>query len=139
MPILALALALGCRASAEQGAATPEGAAATGPGVALAVEPGRAAPGEEVELVLRNGSDGAVGYNLCTSVLEREAESGWEAVPSDRVCTMELRMLEPGQDARFRLELPPDLAPGTYRFLTRVERMETGARDGVASDPFSVE
>lgn len=145
--MLMIAIAAACQSGSEGGAdagaegrppapdVTPEPPASD---VVLRVEPDRTAPGETVELVLHNGSQGGIGYNLCTSALERRVGEGWEPVPSDRVCTMELRMLEPGQDARYPLELPQDLAAGTYRASTNVERMETGAREGVTSNTFEV-
>lgn len=106
--------------------------------LALTVQPDPARPGQPVELTLRNGTAADVGYNLCTSGLERRAGESWQAVPSDRVCTMELRLLPPGDQARYPLDLEPELAPGEYRFRTRVERMQTGDREDVVSRPFQV-
>ena len=49
-----------------------------------------------LELLLRNGSAQAIGYNLCASTLERRSGDGWQPVASQRVCTMELRLLGRG-------------------------------------------
>lgn len=87
--------------------------------------------GGALELALRNGSPDPIGYNLCASGLERRSEDGWRAVPSTRVCTMELRTLAPGGVARFRAP-PEGLPPGEYRALTRVD----GAPGEVRSEPF---
>ena len=106
--------------------------------VRLRIEPTAAAPGDSVALVLDNGSAEIVGYNLCTTTLDRRSGEAWEPVASDRVCTMELRMLQPGQEARITLALPADLAPGEYRAVTGVERMDAGERTGVATEPFQV-
>lgn len=108
--------------------------------VSLIVTPERAAPGDTVTLVLRNDSDDTLGYNLCTSSLSRRTESDtWDTVPSDRACTLELRSLSPRQRATLRIDLPQDLAPGTYRFETAVERLEPSVRATVTSEPFTVD
>ena len=52
---------------------------------------------------------------------------------------MELRTLLPGRDVEYPIPLPGDLAPGEYRFLTQVEVADTGARQGMRSDPIRVE
>jgi hypothetical protein len=107
--------------------------------VALRVAPVPARPGDSVSLTLHNGAADAIGYNLCTSTLERRTGDGWEAVPDDRVCTMELRMLDPGQRADFPLQLQPALTAGAYRFSTRIEWMASGTSDVVRTDEFRVE
>jgi len=110
------------------------------PDVRLSVQPTALPAGDSITLVLSNRSSGMLGYNLCTSELERRmGAEEWRAVPSDRVCTMELRTLAAGEDARYRLDLPSGLAPGEYRFLTAVERLEAGERGSVRSDVFRVE
>lgn len=108
-------------------------------GITLDVEPWTAAPGETMVLTLRNGFPERVGYNLCTSALERERAGGWEAVPSDRACTMELRTLGPGEQATYQLELDDDLDAGEYRYRTTVHLMETETRREVTTETFSVE
>ncbi len=106
--------------------------------VNLSVEAVPALPGDSVTLVLENASETEVGYNLCPSTLVRQSSDEWIAVPSDRICTMELRMLQPGQSDRFTLTLPEDIAPGTYRFETMVERTDAGPRGPLLSAPFEV-
>ena len=129
---IGLSVALFCACAQ---ANSPDGA---GESVTLTVEPDRAEPGDSVVLVLDNASAGALGYNLCTSQLERHDGGEWRAVPSDRVCTMELRVLMGGGEVRYPIELSPDLEPGEYRFTTRVEPQEPGAMVSVASQPFRV-
>ena len=106
--------------------------------VTLAVEPARVRAGEPVTLVLRNQSSDTLGYNLCSSALEREANGQWQPVPSDRMCTMELRMLTPGESARYPVALEASVGAGRYRFVTSVERMGSGTRESVTSAPFAV-
>ena len=112
-----LALALGCAACASQG-------------VTL-----KATVSQErsLELSLRNGSAQAIGYNLCASNLERRSGGGWQPVASQRICTMELRSLAPGGEARYRVSLA-DVPPGEYRARARID----GNPPEVATDPFIV-
>jgi hypothetical protein len=108
------------------------------PGVSLRVVPDRAAAGDSVTLLLSNGAPGGIGYNLCTSALERRSGSDWQAVSSDRICTMELRTLPSGEEARYPMGLPAGLAPGEYRVHTTIEILDGGSRDEVRSEPFRI-
>ena len=94
--------------------------------------------GDRVRLILQNGHDGRVGYNLCASGLQRWSGSEWEEVRTGDICTMELRTLPPGQDATYEKELPDDLAAGQYRYVTSVEVPLGTEQKGVASSPFQV-
>lgn len=102
--------------------------------VTLGAAPSSAAAGATMTLTLANGIDQPIGYNLCTSGLVRDGAS----VQTDRVCTMELRTLQPGARATYGWELPDDLAPGSYRFTAGVERMTSGSRLVVTSNGFTV-
>lgn len=130
--LLAILLASACTATQ-----SPPGEGA----VTLRAQPAAVSAGDSLELVLENGLAEPVGYNLCTSALEWRRGEAWEAVASDRVCTMELRILEPGQEARFTFAMPqrPQLPAGEYRAVTGVEHMTSGGRTEVASEPFRVE
>lgn len=104
--------------------------------IRLLVQPTTVPSGESFTLVLVNDSTEQIGYNLCTSELARRDGAAWMPVPSDRVCTMELRPLEPGMEARYTLETRPPLAPGEYRVVTGVARMPDESMIAVASEPF---
>lgn len=106
--------------------------------IALAVTPRDVAAGDSVVATLTTTLDGGVGYNLCTSVLERQQDDGWRVIEADRICTMELRTLQPGESARFAFHLPTGLAPGSYRYHARVERLAAGTMDDVRSGAFRV-
>ena len=93
--------------------------------------------GTQVTLTLRNGSPVPVLYNLCSSALQRRSGATWEAVPTDEICTMELRTLESGNSATFEKTLPSTAGPGEYRYVTNVE--SEGERVIVTSNPFAVE
>lgn len=88
--------------------------------------------GDRVLLTLRNGSAAPVGYNLCSSELQRRTGSGWDHVETGGMCTMEIRMLPAGESATFEHTLPSGSAAGEYRYVTRAE----GAM--VESNPFSI-
>ena len=91
--------------------------------------------GSKVMLTLRNESATSIGYNLCSSALQRG--SAWEPVETGDICTMEIRMLERGGSATFEKSLPSDLASGEYRYVTNVDA--DGKRMVVESNPFRVE
>lgn len=129
MPMIVVVLA-GCRSVAVE-TATPEN-------VTLSVDAARYAPGDTVELRLDNRTDDRVGYNLCTSALERREGGEWVNVPSDRVCTMELRLLSAGDRATYPLVLERGLPSGTYRASTVVELPVGGARAWIVSETFEL-
>jgi hypothetical protein len=111
-----------------------------GPVLDLTVQPQPARAGQEVVLTLTNRSDREVGYNLCPTLLQRRVGGDWQTspVPFTEVCTMELRVLAPGDSATFRHPLPTGIPAGTYRFWAGVEWPLGGARAGVQSAPFEV-
>lgn len=106
--------------------------------VTLDVEPWTASAGDSVTLTLRNTLSETVGYNLCTSSLERRVGYDWQAVPSERACTMELRTLGPDDQASYVIRLEPTTQAGEYRFRTAVTRMESEGRLDAVSDTFTV-
>lgn len=104
--------------------------------VSLRASPLQLDAGETVTLTLSNGTSGRLGYNLCTSALQ--TASGGE-VRTDRVCTLELRTLEPGRSASYPYELPVSLESGSYRLSTGIERLDGGARTTTTSNTFTVQ
>lgn len=97
------------------------------------------AVGATMQLRLHNASSQPIGYNLCTAGLQRRDGGGWTAVqPDDRVCTMELRTLEPNAQTTYAYELPANLPAGEYRVIARLERMREADMRGVVSAPFHV-
>ena len=130
--VLAFAALLVC-------ACTPSMQAGDESGVTLSVDPTTVAAGETVTLVLRNGSPTPVGYNLCSSGLEHNQAGAWHPIPSNRMCTMELRTLAPGEETRYPLEMPGGLEAGEYRFLTNLDMMGAAEGGSVRSGTFRVE
>ena len=92
---------------------------------------------DTVRLALDNGTQSQVGYNLCTSALQRRDGSEWAAIDTGDVCTMELRTLNPGADATFEKKLPANLQAGEYRYATRVESPLGSAGTTVATNAFT--
>jgi hypothetical protein len=119
------------------------------PGVYVLADPGSGAslrpeadafiPGGGVRLVLENASSEVLGYNLCTHALERNDGGEWSALAIPRVCTMELRLLDPGAEADYDATLPEDLTPGEYRFRIAVNFMDSERHRDLASVAFQME
>lgn len=110
-------------------------------GLRFTVEPAAAAPGTTITLMLSNGTTHQIGYNLCDSGLEQQQDGSWRRVPHEVVCTQELRLLMPGQTARYQRNLPSSLGAGRYRFRTGVEtplNRDKPGLDRIASEPFTV-
>lgn len=112
------------------GADAPEAAEVT-----LSASPEQTTENSTVTLTLRNGSEEQVGYNLCTSDLQT---AGGGKVPTNVVCTMELRTLEPGRTATYGYKLPVNMATGSYRFATQVHWTDSGRTDRIRSNIFEV-
>ena len=99
-------------------------------GLSFATGDDRYDSGDQVTLSLENHKDQEVGYNLCTSSLQRQAGDTWErpeAADSDidndgtrDACTLELIHLEPDEETSYEKRLPIDLEEGTYRYQDSV-------------------
>jgi hypothetical protein len=92
---------------------------------------------QTVKLTLSNESGGPVGYNLCTSALQRRTAGKWTGVTTGDICTMEIRTLQNGRTAKFDKTLPADTVSGEYRYTANVD--SNGRPIVVASDPFKVQ
>lgn len=95
-------------------------------------------PGETVLLTLQNLAPEEIGYNLCNSLLQRQAGAGWETIPGDRVCPAVIYTLHAGESATSAEVLPSELTAGTYRFVTRVHLLEQGIMGDRISNSFQV-
>ena len=92
---------------------------------------------QAVKLTLSNESGESIGYNLCTSALQRRTAGKWTAVETGDICTMEIRTLQTGGTATFTKTLPGDAVSGEYRYATNVD--SNGSPTVVASEPFNVQ
>jgi hypothetical protein len=119
----------------------------------LPTEPGRTADAQQpgtvqlqaertspttVLLTLRNDSGSALGYNLCTTAMERQSGGSWNDVPSDGACTMELRILASGNTATYTRQIPAGLPSGEYRFVTQIESPLGSTQTRIASNTISL-
>jgi hypothetical protein len=129
-PVIPLILA--CAAPQGAGGSSSEPANGTTSPIAITVDRETYSPGAEVGLRIENRSDSRFGYNACPRRVEREADSGWVTIPEpDRVCTMEIRMVEPRSTKTDRTDLPGALEPGRYRLLISfLQEPEAGAAPG---------
>ena len=113
--------------------------------ITVTVDRAAYAPGATVGLRIVNGSDGTFGYNPCTRTVEREGGGAWTAVPEpDRVCTMELRLLDGRATVSTTTDVPRSLAAGRYRLVLSFSREDASATANtgavrVPSNPFRVE
>jgi len=89
-------------------------------------------------LTLRNSSAHPAGYNLCSSALERRIDDTWTKVPTDDICTMEIRNLDSGKTATFEKHPSSSLPAAEYRYTTRVESPIGDKGVVIASDVFIV-
>ena len=108
--------------------------------VQLTLDRATYAPGANVTLTLTNRGQRELGYNACTRIVERESNGAWTAVPEpDRICTMELRLLDRGQTVKEQTDLPRASA-GRYRLAINFsdESSSAGGPLRVTSAPFEI-
>jgi len=112
-----------------------------GDGLEFRVEAESRAPGDSVDLQLRNGTESSTYLiNLCLSTLERREGVRWVAVDRGGACFLALYGLPPGDTASFRAHLPDTLSSrGLHRFTTTVERQRDNRRFDVSTNTFVIE
>lgn len=101
-------------------------------------------PGGEVTLTLVNHGPAGYTFNPCFRTVQRQEAGAWDTVrETDRVCTMQAWMLEPGATRTAATELPPSLPAGRYRLLLQLTPTEPATPPAepttVASPPFTIE
>jgi hypothetical protein len=96
--------------------------------------------GSAITVRLVNTTARSVGYNLCTSQLERnDEEVGWTRVrQAEEACTQELRTLRPRQSTVFTFKIAPHIKPGEYRVASDVRDLQAGTAVTLVSAPFKV-
>ncbi len=78
------------------------------------------APGDTIQLTLRNNSDVPCSYNLCFAHFE-------PAMPGDvRTCNARAYGLEAGSETQFALPLPAQTAAGKYTLNTTISLQGEG-------------
>jgi hypothetical protein len=138
LPLAAL-LALGCSSSPTgTGAGVPQAELRDAEGITFAAQRPAYRQGDTAAIVLRNGTDGALGYNLCHSSRELRTGESWRRVSPLRLCTMELRVLAPGAETQLKEPITSEWQPGEYRMVTVVERTRSGDRGEIFTPSFTV-
>ena len=81
-------------------------------------------PGATATMTIRSTSRDTLGYNPCSNrSVERQQGSTWVAhAEPDRMCTMELRLLNPGETQTAPADIPAGLSAGTYRMVLTLSR-----------------
>lgn len=83
------------------------------------------APGATATMTIRNGGRDTLGYNQCSSrAIEQQQGSAWVVHPEpERMCTMEIRLLNPGETQTATTDIPSTLPRGgTYRLVLTLSR-----------------
>jgi hypothetical protein len=112
-------------------------------GVSLTLDKTEYAPGAAAVMTLSSQRSDTLGYNPCSSrSVERDMGGSWVVHPEpNRMCTMELRMLNPGQSQAVPTTLPADLTAGTYRIVMLFQPQGGSSQAApvrAASAPFTV-
>ncbi len=120
---LASTFALACRPTPQPG----EGTATAASGVTIDVDRTSYSAGGRVELRITNHTDGTLGFNPCTRSIERRQGDAWSLiVEADRVCTMQLYLVNAHATRMEATELPATLERGTYRLVLTFTRESAG-------------
>jgi hypothetical protein len=104
--VLILTLLAGC-----SGITGPDSAS-----IVLLVDEEVVGSADRVTIRLVNASGSDVGYNLCGALLERQDGTRWHVAEQGRTCFGIMHVLRPGAQAAESRTLPPETAPGVYRF-----------------------
>lgn len=140
---LLLTAALAACGGGEKNPLSPLGSsgAATIPGLAYTTNRTAYARNDEIVSQLVNTSERDVGYNLCTSALERRTGSGWVVVRRnpDHPCILPLYILRPGQTASYRELASVVPSAGTYRLRAHVETPLNNGMRHITTNPFTVQ
>ena len=123
--------------SGDTGSPSPQQSPASG--VVIALDRASYSPGSRVELRLTNHTTDRLGFNPCTRSIERRVGGAWTLIlERDRVCTMQLYLLEPHATRVESTDLPASLERGTYRLVLSFTRENTGVTPPTPAPAFRV-
>jgi hypothetical protein len=96
-------------------------------------------PGDVITIRLANMSSRPLGYNLCRSKLERDADGGWVVVHDmlAEFCTAELRTLAPGRAVAYSFK-PRQRVRGPLRIRTELQDHYGRVRVDAVSNVFTM-
>lgn len=140
-PLFVLTLAIACQPMPPSGdTGAPAGQQS---GVTIHLDRTSYSAGSQLQLRLTNHTANQLGYNPCTRSVERRAGESWSLiVERDRVCTMQLYLLDAHATRTDPTDLPSSLAPGTYRIVLSFSNESSGAPQTpirAVSAPFQVQ
>lgn len=95
--------------------------------------------GSVITLTIRNTSAKSVGYNMCSSTLQRKRDEGWVTINSDTYCLLYLLVMKPGNSDQYKVDLGQRYnlgKTGVYRITTNVEFK--GETFTLITDPFKI-
>lgn len=137
--LLLLVFAAACRQAPDTPPipAKPSSATAGGP-VTLELDRAQYGAGDRVELTLRNAGDRPYGFNPCTRALEQVTDGGSQPVDEgDRICTMELWLVDAGATRTAATTLPTALPAGRYRMVVTLRPEQAAPADSAAGAPIA--
>ena len=108
-------------------------------GVVFRAERSEYRRGETAKIVLRNETDGTIGYNLCVSARELRSGSEWKRYDPLRVCTAAFFNLAPGAETVLDEPITYEWQPGEYRMVTTINMPARNAHGEVFTPSFTVE
>lgn len=133
--LLSVSVLLGCAASAT-GATPPELRA--GEITAVVVTPDASA-GQVVDVVFANGTVQDYGFSNCGRLVERRVGNVWVQLPPElRLCIQALDPVIAGGTPTYRVDIPADATPGTYRFVFEMFTQGVDGKVLVPTAPFGV-
>lgn len=95
-------------------------------GAELKVDKSSYRAGDRVGMGITSRTSDTLGFNPCTRSIERMSGSTWVVQPEpNRMCTMELWLLEPRASRQANTELPTSIGVGTYRLVLLLSRQRT--------------
>lgn len=99
-----------------------------------------AAPGALLPVLFRNTVDATYIFNPCARLLQRQDAGEWSApIQEMRLCTDLAYVITPNGTRTESVDVPVDLAPGTYRFTFSMHAQGSPATEHqVVSNSFEV-
>src|SRR5437762_861190 len=109
--------------------------------VTIALDRGSYKEGATASVRITSHSRDTLGYNPCSNrSVQRKEGTSWVTQPEPgRMCTMEMRLLRPGETQTVGVTLPDKLPAGTYRLEMTFNRqgpMASGASVRAVSSSF---
>src|SRR5205809_5017018 len=97
--------------------------------VTIALDRGSYKEGATATVRITSHSRDTLGYNPCSNrSVERKEGTRWVTQPEpEHMCTMELRLLRPGETQTVSVTMPDKLSAGTYRLVLTFSRQGASA------------